>query len=129
MTSTRRRDRGVNVKESHFAVNISSSRIGQTPCLPSNLPKGANGFIGSHCVLALLLEGLSVMPAVRNLSNPRNTDFLKDGADKLGDSDRLTFAKGNLYSGDGYDDAFEGCRGVLHTDAVVGIGDAKDTEN
>lgn len=90
---------------------------------------GANGFIGAHCVLALLREGFAVVAAVRDPSDAAKTDFLRKEAEKIiGATDRLSFGRGDLFAEGAYDEAFAGCDGVLHTAAVVEIGDVKDAE-
>lgn len=87
---------------------------------------GANGFIGAHCVLALLDAGFGVVAVVRDPTNESKTKFLIEEANKIGKKDSLTFASGDLYKNGSYDDAFEGSYGVLHTAAVVDLGDVAD---
>jgi len=85
---------------------------------------GASGFIGSHCVLALLEAGFAVVAVVRTPINASKTKFLEEEASKLGKEeeeyrDALSFAAGDLFQEGSYDDAFEGVWGVLHTAGVV----------
>ena len=87
---------------------------------------GANGFIGAHCVLALLEAGFEVVAVVRDPSNPSKTQFLRDEASKLQKEDLLSFGAGDLSKEGSYDDALEGTWGVLHAAAVVQLGNVKD---
>jgi nucleoside-diphosphate-sugar epimerase len=87
---------------------------------------GANGFIGAHCVLALLKVGFEVVAVVRDPSNPSKTQFLRDEASKLQKEDLLSFGAGDLSKEGSYDDALEGTWGVLHTAAVVQLGNVPD---
>uniref|UniRef100_A0A7S3LPR1 NAD-dependent epimerase/dehydratase domain-containing protein n=1 Tax=Aplanochytrium stocchinoi TaxID=215587 RepID=A0A7S3LPR1_9STRA len=90
---------------------------------------GANGFIAAHVVLALLKEGYDVRAIVRDPSNEDKTGFLKEEAESMGASDRLSFAAGDLLVDGSYDPAVEGCDAVVHSAAVVnleGNGDAEE---
>ena len=89
---------------------------------------GANGFIGAHCVVALLQADFEVVAIVRDPSNDEKTGFLKEVAAKLGKRDKLSFAAGDLFQPGSYDDVFKGCQGVLHTAAVVEVEHVKDPQ-
>lgn len=80
---------------------------------------GANGFIGSHCVVALLEAGYEVIAVVRDPTQASKTKFLEEEASKIGKRDNLSFGAGDLLKEGSYDDAFEGTWGVVHTAAAV----------
>jgi len=96
---------------------------------------GANGFIGGHCVIALLEAGYDVVGVVRDVTRTDKTDFLADAATAMGKRESLSFASGDLLKPGSYDDAFSSSSssggdvvvwGVLHTAAVVNLGASDD---
>ena len=77
------------------------------------LVTGGSGFLGAHCVLALLNAGYRVRTTVR--SAKREADvlaMLKAGGVDPGD--RLSFAMADLMSDAGWPQAVAGCDYVLH---------------
>jgi len=90
---------------------------------------GANGIIGTHCVLALLKQGYHVRAVIRDPTKVEKTEFIKDAAKKINALDKLTFAAGDLLKSGSYDQAFQGCDAVIHTAAVVEVTDTSDAEN
>lgn len=50
---------------------------------------GASGFIGSHCVRALLSHGFRVRAVVRDAANDEKTAFLRAIAQEMGKQVRL----------------------------------------
>jgi len=85
---------------------------------------GASGFVGSHCVSALLDAGFKVRAVVRDATNETKTAHLKALANAEGN---LTFASGDLMKDGSFDDAFTGVDAVMHTAAVV-LTDASDAQ-
>jgi dihydroflavonol-4-reductase len=95
---------------------------------------GANGFIASHIVKQLLDEGYNVNGCVRDATNEKKVNHLKemDGA-----SSRLTlFSTGNLGEGNDekedsesslFDDAIRDCDAIMHaaTPIAFGVEDGK----
>lgn len=79
---------------------------------------GANGFIGSHVVAALLEDGYKVVPIVRNPSDPNKTKHLIELAE--GKKGTLLPARnGDLLKEGSFDAAFEGADAAIHTAAIV----------
>ena len=78
------------------------------------LVTGGSGFVGAHCVLALLQAGYEGRTTIR--SPARAADVRSQlAAGGLTDADeRLTFAIADLTSDDGWADAVAGCTYVLH---------------
>ena len=80
---------------------------------------GANGYVGSHVVGALLADGYTVRATVRDPSSADKTAHIEALADELGARDRLSFARGDLMEAGSFDAAMAGCEGVVHTAASV----------
>ena len=77
------------------------------------LVTGGSGFLGAHCILALLNAGYRVRTTVR--SARREADvlaMLKAGGAEPGDA--LSFAHTDLMGDKGWPEAATGCRYVLH---------------
>lgn len=79
---------------------------------------GASGFIGSHCVSALLAAGFKVRAIVRDPTNPAKTAHLTKLRDEI-ESDRLEFGRGDLLEDGSFDEALRGCSALVHTAAIV----------
>jgi len=70
-----------------------------------------------------LEAGLEVVAIALDPTNIDKTQFLKVEAEKLNKSEKLSFKSGDLLKRSSYDNAFSGCYGVLHTAAVVDLGE------
>ena len=79
------------------------------------LVTGGSGFVGAHCILALLDAGFGVRTTVRSLGREADVRAMLAGAGAgAGAADRLTFADADLASDDGWAQAVAGCDFVLH---------------
>lgn len=78
------------------------------------LVTGGSGFVGAHCILALLAAGYRVRTTVRSPTRePEVREMLRvGGVPPVGD--RLQFATADLRSDIGWDQAVAGCDFVLH---------------
>jgi len=77
------------------------------------LVTGGSGFVGSHCILALLDEGHEVRTTVRDLKRePDVRAMLKVGGAEPGE--RLSFFAADLEREEGWAEAVSGCDYVLH---------------
>jgi len=76
------------------------------------LVTGASGFIALHCILQLLEQGWRVRGTLRTPS--REAHLREVVARHVDAGDRLAFAKADLSSDEGWDEAVRGCRFVLH---------------
>ena len=74
---------------------------------------GGSGFLGAHCILALLKEGYRVRTTVRSRSREADVlAMLKVGGAEPGDA--LSFAIADLMADKGWPEAMAGCDYVLH---------------
>lgn len=78
------------------------------------LVTGGSGFVGAHCVAALLQAGYDVRASVRSPARAADVraQLAVAGVDDPGE--RLTFAIADLTRDDGWAEAVDGCRFVLH---------------
>lgn len=77
------------------------------------LVTGGSGFVGAHCILALLEQGHRVRTTVRHAGREETVRTMLGvgGADP---GDALEFAHADLESDDGWAEAVAGCTYVLH---------------
>lgn len=74
---------------------------------------GGSGFLGGHCILALLKSGFEVRTTIRDLSKEMNVrSVLLDGCG--GTDSRLSFYSADLVKDAGWSKAVSGCDYVLH---------------
>ncbi len=76
------------------------------------LVTGASGFVGIHCVVALLKEGYQVRGTVRSLG--REAALRKTIAKFVDADNRLTLVEADLLKDDGWSNATKDCDYVLH---------------
>jgi nucleoside-diphosphate-sugar epimerase len=85
------------------------------------LVTGATGFIAQHCVVQLLDAGYRVRGTARSAERASKlktslVPHLADGADAIG---RFEIVSADLTSDDGWADAVDGCRYVLHVASPI----------
>jgi len=77
------------------------------------LVTGGSGFIAVYCIIQLLNEGYAVRTTVRSDAKEQLTrDMLR--AAGVDPGDRLSFVRADLSSDDGWKEATQGCRFVIH---------------
>src|ERR1700686_1633219 len=92
------------------------------------LVTGGSGFVGAHCIVALLNAGCRVRTTIR--SPERESDvrrILAAGGAQAGDG--LTFAVTDLTSDDGWPEAVDGCEYVLHVASPFPAADPEHEED
>jgi dihydroflavonol-4-reductase len=77
------------------------------------LVTGGSGFIGIHCIVALLNAGYPVRTTVRSLDRQGEVLAMLQRAG-INPEGRITFAATDLMSDEGWPQAVTGCRYVLH---------------
>lgn len=88
---------------------------------------GGSGFLGSHCLVALLREGYHVRTTVRSLSREAEVrEMVSAGGAEAGD--RLEVVAADLTRDDGWAAAVDGCDGVLHVASPFPVGVPKDPD-
>src|SRR5947208_2745612 len=77
------------------------------------LVTGGTGFLGGWCIATLLEQGFEVRTTVRDLAREQavRDTVTRAGADP---GDRLTVVRADLLSDDGWGDAVDGSRFVMH---------------
>lgn len=78
---------------------------------------GASGFIGLHCVLALLQEGYRVRGTLRDMAREASLRAALEKHVKVGG--RLEFCAAELTSDAGWAEAFKDCSYVLHVASPI----------
>ncbi len=85
---------------------------------------GATGFIGSHIIIQLLNQGHEVVGTIRNLERgDALRSILSEYTNHL---DKLSFARIDLMSDEGWDEAFTGADYVMHVASPVPVETPKD---
>ncbi len=87
---------------------------------------GASGFVGSHVVTALVKRGYAVRACVTDPSDPNKTRHL-EALNALPAPGRVELFRANLLEEGSYDEAFDGCAGILHVGTAMGYGGKNDS--
>ena len=88
------------------------------------LVTGVSGFLGHHCALELLKNGYNVRGSVRDLN--KKSEILNGLKKEVDPGEKLEFVKLDLLSDDGWENAVEGCKYVLHVAAPFSVKEPKD---
>lgn len=89
---------------------------------------GGSGFLGAHCILALLKEGYRVRTTVRSASRKADVlAMLKVGGAEPGDA--LSFAVADLMADKSWPEAMAGCAYVLHVASPFPAGAPKHEDD
>ncbi len=88
------------------------------------LVTGGTGFVGAHCIVALLREGYRVRTTVRALDRAGQArDLVRAGGE---DPTGIEFVVADLMQDDGWLDAVDGTRYVLHVASPLPVRQPKD---
>ncbi|PQA85403.1 NAD-dependent epimerase/dehydratase family protein [Hyphococcus luteus] len=90
------------------------------------LVTGVSGFIAKHAALQLLQKGYEVRGTVRSLS--KAFQVKKTLEDAGADVSRLSFVAADLTSDEGWDEAAEGCGGVMHVASPFPVSQPRDRD-
>jgi nucleoside-diphosphate-sugar epimerase len=93
------------------------------------LVTGGSGFLGAHCVAALLEAGYDVRASVRAPARAADVRAQLAVAGAPDPEDRLDFAVADLTADDGWADAVDGCRFVLHVASPFPSRQPKDPDD
>ena len=90
------------------------------------LVTGASGFIGTHCIVELLNNGYQVKGTMRNLDRAEQIrDVLKNHTER---ADSIEFVKAELTDAFSWEEAMNGCSGVLHIASPVPVVQPKNAD-
>lgn len=92
------------------------------------LVTGGTGFVGSHCIVALLQQGYRVRTTVRSLGREQQLRSMISSAGVDAGPDHLELAEADLLADAGWDDAMAGCDYLLHVASPFPLGVPKDED-
>ena len=80
---------------------------------------GGSGYIALHCIAKLIKKGYVVKTSIRSIDRKQE---IIDSISKVADcKEKLEFCQLDLLKDDGWDDALNGCKYVLHTASPVSL--------
>ncbi len=90
-------------------------RVSQTICVT-----GATGYLAGHVIVQLLERGHRVRGTMRSAKDTKRVQHLLDAAKRLSlPQDHLAFFSADLTQPNSFDEAVQGCDGVIHIANVV----------
>ncbi len=93
------------------------------------LVTGGTGFVGVHCIVALLREGYRVRTTLRSLKRADDVrEMLKVGGIDEEKIKGVEFAVADLMKDDGWNEACSGCTYVLHVASPFPAAIPKDSD-
>ena len=92
------------------------------------LVTGGSGYIGGWCIARLLNDGFRVRTTVRDLGREADVRRALATLAPAASSDRLDFFAADLDRDEGWNEAAEGCRYVLHVASPVSLEARRDPE-
>ncbi|WP_426625167.1 SDR family oxidoreductase [Leifsonia sp. McL0607] len=92
------------------------------------LVTGGSGFVGAHCVLALLEAGYEVRTTIRSPQRAADVRAQLAAGGSPDAGDRLEFAVADLLDDAGWPEAVAGCRFVLHVASPFPMTEPKDQD-
>ena len=102
--------------DSHYSRDMTDELV---------LVTGGSGFVGSHCIVALLDAGYVVRTTVRSLAREQEVrDMVAAGG--AGAGNRLQFVAADLTADAGWAEAVAGCTYVLHVASPFPLGVPQD---
>lgn len=90
------------------------------------LVTGGTGYVARACIAALLEQGYTVRTTVRDLGKEKVVREAVEAGTPVGE--RLEFAAADLLNDEGWDDAVQGCRYVLHVASPLGMANASEEQ-
>jgi len=87
------------------------------------LVTGVTGYIGQHCGAELLRQGYEVIGSIRSLDK---AEMVRNGIAKVAPIEKLQFVETNLMKDEGWAEAMNGCKYVLHVASPFVIANPDD---
>lgn len=92
------------------------------------LVTGGSGFIGGWCVARLMNDGFKVRATVRSLAREADVRRALSAIAPTASFDRLTFVAADLDRDEGWAEAAQGCRYLMHVASPIGPAKGRDPQ-